>query len=76
MKRDQALIKNDADNLLSYEAEGGTDKARKLFCTLIIPRGKMYRLVLEDGTKVWLNSELELSYPSRFTGTRGSKVIG
>ena len=77
MKRDQALIKNDADNLLSYEAEGGTDKAKIVHNRLIIPRGKMYRLVLEDGTKVWLNSETELSYPSRFTGTkREVKLLG
>ena len=77
MKRDQALIKNDADNLLSYEAEDGTDKAKIVHNRLIIPRGKTYRLVLEDGTKVWLNSETELSYPSRFPGTkRGVKLLG
>ena len=77
MKRDQALIKNDADNLLSYEAEDGTDKAKIVHNRLIIPRGKTYRLVLEDGTKVWLNSETELSYPSRFAGTkREVKLLG
>ena len=43
--------------MLSYEAEDGTDKAKIVHNRLIIPRGKMYRLVLEDGTKVWLNSE-------------------
>ena len=75
MKRDQALIKNDADNLLSYEAEGGTDKAKIVHNRLIIPRGKTYRLVLEDGTKVWLNSETELSYPSRFAGTKREVML-
>jgi putative anti-sigma factor len=75
MKRDQALIKNDADNLLSYEAEDGTDKAKIVHNRLIIPRGKTYRLVLEDGTKVWLNSETELSYPSRFAGTKREVML-
>ncbi len=35
---------------------------------LIVPKGADYQLVLADGTKVWLNSESELKYPSFFTG--------
>ena len=33
------------------------------------PRGKDYKITLEDGTIVWLNAESSLQYPSRFTGT-------
>ena len=29
---------------------------------------KLYDLVLSDGTKVWLNSDSELSYPVKFIG--------
>jgi transmembrane sensor len=32
------------------------------------PRGGQYQLVLTDGTKIWLNSESSLKYPSQFTG--------
>ena len=35
---------------------------------LITPRGGEYSIVLSDGTKVWLNSESELTYPVQFTG--------
>lgn len=37
--------------------------------TLSTPRGQTFKLELEDGTVVWLNSESRLTYPNHFTGT-------
>lgn len=36
--------------------------------TLITPRGGEYAVILPDGTKVWLNADSRLYYPTRFTG--------
>ncbi len=36
--------------------------------TLKIPQGGEYKLVLADGTRVWLNAESELVYPDAFPG--------
>ena len=35
---------------------------------LSVPRGQNFKLVLPDGTNVWMNAESRLTYPSRFTG--------
>jgi transmembrane sensor len=42
--------------------------------TLTIPRKKEFQLTLADGTVVWLNSESQLSYPSRF-GKRRERIV-
>lgn len=41
-----------------------------VFNTLIVPRGGIYSLILSDGSKVFLNSESELTYPVQFCGDR------
>lgn len=47
--------------------EGGAEIA-EFSNTIEVPRGGEYQLVLEDGTKVWFNSESELAYPVKFVG--------
>lgn len=42
-----------------------------------VPRGEKSQLVLPDGSKVWLNSESDISYPSNFMdGNRVMKLKG
>ena len=37
---------------------------------LVVNRGGEYRIVLADGSEVWVNSESELVYPVRFAGEK------
>jgi len=37
--------------------------------TLSTPRGQLFKIVLPDGTKVWMNANSTLNYPSKFTGS-------
>ena len=42
--------------------------------TVRIPRGMSRRLVLPDGSRVWLNAESSLSYPGSFGGRERREV--
>lgn len=70
MNQKQVLIKNDADNKLVYQVQKANEKDIVKNNHLVIPKGKSYKLELADGTRIWLNSESELIYPTQFAGTR------
>ena len=60
-----AVRKNDAGSII-YEA---ADEAPIVFHTLSLPRGsRPMRLVLADGSAVWLNASSSITYPTGFRG--------
>lgn len=69
------LLKNIAGGIVSPEKDGiaysesAKAAAKVEHHTLIIPRGGEFRVVLADGTVVWLNSESEFTYPVSFSDT-------
>ncbi|MDP4214479.1 MAG: FecR domain-containing protein, partial [Bacteroidota bacterium] len=56
---------------LYYKAENhtnGTDSAVLSYNTITTPKGGQYQVTLSDGSKVWLNSDSRLKFPTVFRG--------
>lgn len=68
-EKDGLLIKNEQSKQLDYSLVAESEN-RTLINTIEIPVGGEYQLILADGTKVWLNSDTELTYPVAFTGDK------
>ena len=56
----------DSVNELVYLEDTGSP-SRAEYNELIVPRGGELKLILPDGTKVWLNSESSIRFPQRFS---------
>lgn len=61
----QAAVVCDS-NLLKYTAGDEMLPESPEYNTLVVPAGAEYRLLLSDGTQVYLNAASELRYPTRF----------
>lgn len=57
-------IEKTADGELQYRAVEGSAPVEN---TIATPKGGQYRLVLADGTKVWLNAASSLRFPTSFS---------
>ena len=58
---------------LQYRAGGAAQSdTGPVYNTITTPRGGQYELILQDGTRVWLNSETSLRFPTAFTGEERS----
>lgn len=64
-EQDGTVISNTGSSLV-YDVSLKTESAEIAYNSLVVPRGGEYKLVLEDGTKVWVNSETRLRYPTKF----------
>lgn len=60
-----ALVLNDTSKITQSKPT-----SPESFNQMIVPYGKRSKILLADGTQVWINSGSKLVYPSNFTGTK------
>lgn len=61
------VVKNDQGQII-YTQKGSEQDMAALTNIMSTPRGGQHKVVLADGTQVWLNAETTLKYPVSFTG--------
>jgi ferric-dicitrate binding protein FerR (iron transport regulator) len=69
-KQGNSDVEKPASGQLVYNPAKATDNTTIQYNTLTTPRGGQYRVVLPDGTKVWLNAASYLKFPTAFTGDK------
>lgn len=59
---------------LEYDNDKDGQTGKIAYHFLTVPRGGKFMITLSDGTKVWLNSDSRLKYPTNFRSKESRKV--
>ena len=69
------LIKKDSGELSYQLINPSLLPPREEFNTLQTPAGGQFKLVLPDGSKVWLNAASSITYPTAFSGSKRTVTL-
>lgn len=73
MQGNSLLIKKNGQlfyktNEAKHSKGGSHDEDKISFNSVVTPRGREFKIVLPDGSNVWLNAASTITYPTSFTG--------
>jgi transmembrane sensor len=70
-KQAGVIITKTANGQLVYKAvDNNTGNDKPLQNSISTPKGGQYKVILPDGTRVWLNAASSITYPTSFAGTQ------
>jgi hypothetical protein len=64
----------DKEEELSYIKENKPGE-KLVYNSIIVPKGKIFKIILSDGTKVWLNADTKISFPQKFLDTEDTRTV-
>jgi ferric-dicitrate binding protein FerR (iron transport regulator) len=64
----------DKEEELSY-LEDKKPGEKLVFNSIIVPKGKIFKIVLSDGTKVWLNADTKITFPQKFLASGDTRTV-
>lgn len=65
---------SNTNSTLEYRNNGDVKSSNTKFNELYTPKGSIYSVLLSDSTKIWLNSETKIKYPTNFSKTQTRTV--
>ncbi|MDE5611247.1 MAG: FecR domain-containing protein, partial [Odoribacter sp.] len=76
IRQDDGSVADVSATSIAYKADSSSHEAL-LYNSLYVPRKGEFALTLSDGTRIWLNSETTVEYPTRFLpGQRKVRLRG
>ncbi|EFK56711.1 sigma factor regulatory protein, FecR/PupR family [Sphingobacterium spiritivorum ATCC 33861] len=73
--QDNSITSVSPDNIVRiYDTQSDTDRMEVSYNTLATSRGQQFKIILSDGTKVWLNAASSIRYPLSFSHQKERKV--
>ena len=70
MPERHTFIDVDGEGAVAYRKGGESSPEAGVYNRLVVERGGEYKLILSDGSEVWVNSATVLEYPVVFSGNR------
>ncbi|GAA3509556.1 FecR family protein [Aquimarina addita] len=72
---DGTVIGRQQQNIISFELQEDVINENLVYNEIIVPKGKIFTLVLSDGSKIWLNAESTFRFPQKFLTTEKVREV-
>lgn len=69
------VIGQQQKNVLSFNLKTDQTEEKLVYNQIKVPKGKIFTLILSDGSKIWLNAESTLKFPQNFLKSEKTRTV-